>query len=235
MDSLNELLENAGISVSPQAVELMEQHAHLVLTANQTLNLTRIVDWPDVLRLHILDSLLALTEVEQAPSGGMLDMGSGAGYPGIPLSIATQRPCLLVESVKKKAAFLQSVSDQLGVQGLSCAAVRVEELASLPEHREAYAVVTARALSKLVSLVELARPLLSHDGVLIALKADLGDEELRRARIAAARVGMSEKSVRRLILPGGSEHRTLVTFARTGRSAVALPRRVGLAQKSPLG
>lgn len=235
MDSLNELLENAGLSVAPQAVELMEQHARLVLATNQTLNLTRIVEWPDVLRLHILDSLLALTEVEQAPPGRMLDMGSGAGYPGVPLSIATHRPCLLVESIKKKAAFLELASAQLNIQGLSCAAVRVEELASQRQHREAYAVVTARAVSKLVSLVELARPLLSDNGVLIALKADLDDEELRRARTVAARVGMSEKSVRRLTLPGGSEQRTLVTFARTGKSTVSLPRRVGLAQKSPLG
>lgn len=235
MDSLRELLENAGLSVRPEAVALMEAHARLVLSANQTLNLTRIVKWPDVIRLHILDSLMALPEVAEAPPGKMLDIGSGAGFPGIPLSLATERPCLLVESIKKKTAFLESASAELGQEGLSCAAIRVEELAQQRVHRGAYAVVTARAVSQLASLVELARPLLSEGGVLIALKAHLDEEEIRLARATAKTVGMSEKSVRRLALPGGGEQRTLVTFQRTGESRIALPRRVGLAQKSPLG
>ncbi len=234
MDSLAQHLAQSSIEISSAHLELMERHARMVIAGNESLNLTRIVEWPAVLRLHILDSLLALQEVDLAPAGSMLDFGSGAGYPGIPLGIATGRPTCLVESVKKKAAFLASVCDELSLQNITVEALRVEEVADLSEYSKSQAVVLARAVSQLPSLVELARPLLLKGGVLVALKANVTDEELRRGSLVASRLGMAESSVRRLVLPGGSEQRALVSYVCREPSGVRLPRRVGLAQNSPL-
>jgi 16S rRNA (guanine527-N7)-methyltransferase len=162
----------------------------------------------------------------------MADIGSGAGYPGIPLALTSGRFVTLIESRGRKASFLQEVVDVLGVDG-DVAAVRAEELAAGRQGR--YAVVTARAVAPLAALVELASPLLVEGGRLVAMKGSPEESELTHGNTAALLVGMKRLSVERVRLPGSDVHRTIVTYVRSGRPSVKLPRSPGAAQRRTFG
>ena len=148
---------------------LFEKHLQLVIEANKTTNLTRIDDVEKARILHIEDSLAALQEINAAPRGEYADIGSGAGYPGIPLAIATGRKTTLVDSVKKKAAFLEKFVDELGLKDtVSVYGGRVEELSL--ERPKSFSVITARAFSSLASILELAIPCYNATGRWSAIK-----------------------------------------------------------------
>ena len=227
-------LDELGLTVDATQQEWMLQYLFAVLDANTRINLTRITDPESAIRLHLVDSLVALPELSTAPLGRVLDIGSGGGFPGVPLAVASGREFVLLDSVAKKIAAVVSVLDALPSPGATIAvsAERAEDVAS--SDPRGFAAVVARAVAPLPSLVELAAPVLIEGGVLIALKGRPGPEEYASGRAAAKLVGMTELKRRELTLPSGGEMRTIVVYRKTGRSSVALPRRTGLAQNSPL-
>lgn len=227
------LCADAGVVVSLSCAAASLSYLEAIQAANESVNLTRISDFEQGIRLHVVDSLVALPEVVAAPDGPMLDLGSGGGFPGVPLALASSRPTTLLDSTAKK---MRAVEEVLVAEGLATviatAAARAEEYATQqPNH---FAVVVARAVAPLPSLVELAAPFLSTDGVFVALKGSPEGTERTNARRVAALVGLRESSWRELLLPGGSETRTLVTYRRVAEPQVRIPRRTGLAQHSPL-
>lgn len=157
--------------------ELLDKHLELVIEENKVTNLTRIVDWESAQILHVEDSLAGLPEVEGALEGPYLDMGSGAGFPGIPLAIMTGRETLLADSVGKKTRALDSFAAELGIDDIvSTYHGRIEDLAlQQPNH---FSLVTARALSSLASLLELASPLLAKGGRLVCYKTTVNQRNL---------------------------------------------------------
>lgn len=216
-----------------QTMSLMQRYLDSILEANKVTNLTRITDGEQARLLHIEDSLVGLPEVNEAPTGLYGDLGSGGGFPGVPLALATGRKTLLVDSVKKKMAIVQSALDDLSLsEQISTSSERIEDLPL--EYKEKFAVLTARALSKLVSLVELASPLLKKGGRLVCYKAQLSSEELEEALAVQDLVGMKMISQREICLSDGETARTIVVFEKIGKSRIKLPRRIGLAQKQPL-
>jgi 16S rRNA (guanine527-N7)-methyltransferase len=228
---LVEHAEAIGLHLSETRAWELLFHLDMVLRANEALNLTAIRDREEAVRLHILDSLYAARAVTQAPEGEVADLGTGAGYPGIPIAIATDRETTLVESKHKKAAFLEMAASALD-HDLHVRAIRSEELALA--RPAAYSTVTARAVTQLASLVELAAPLLGSGGWLIAMKGTPSEEEVRDGDRAAERVGMERVRVDAYDLAGGDEARTLVLYEKSGAATVELPRRPGMAQKRPL-
>ncbi|WP_370798217.1 16S rRNA (guanine(527)-N(7))-methyltransferase RsmG [Adlercreutzia equolifaciens] len=216
-----------------QTMSLMQRYLDSILEANKVTNLTRITDGEQARLLHIEDSLVGLPEVNEAPTGLYGDLGSGGGFPGVPLALATGRKTLLVDSVKKKMAIVQSALDDLSLsEQISTSSERIEDLPL--EYKEKFAVLTARALSKLVSLIELASPLLKKGGRLVCYKAQLSSEELEEALAVQDLVGMKMISQREICLSDGEITRTIVVFEKIGKSRIKLPRRIGLAQKQPL-
>lgn len=216
-----------------QTMSLMQRYLNSILEANKVTNLTRITDGEQARLLHIEDSLVGLPEVNEAPTGLYGDLGSGGGFPGVPLALATGRKTLLVDSVKKKMAIVQSALDDLSLsEQISTSSERIEDLPL--EYKEKFAVLTARALSKLVSLIELASPLLKKGGRLVCYKAQLSSEELEEALAVQDLVGMKMISQREICLSDGETTRTIVVFEKIGKSRIKLPRRIGLAQKQPL-
>jgi len=216
-----------------QTMNLMQRYLDSILEANKVTNLTRITDGEQARLLHIEDSLVGLPEVNEAPTGLYGDLGSGGGFPGVPLALATGRKTLLVDSVKKKMAIVQSALDDLSLsEQISTSSERIEDLPL--EYKEKFAVLTARALSKLVSLIELASPLLKKGGRLVCYKAQLSSEELEEALAVQDLVGMKMISQREICLSDGETTRTIVVFEKIGKSRIKLPRRIGLAQKQPL-
>lgn len=231
--SASHMLAHLGLNVEPEALKTMLRHLDFVLEANTTVNLTAITQPDDALRLHLIDSLTALPEVSDAPKGRLVDIGTGAGFPGLELGLATGRETLLVDSVRKKTDAIQRFLLQEALDSwISVSALRAEELAR--QQREQFAVVTARALSSLPSLVELAAPLLGQGGRLVAMKGQLDQAEVDRAHHVAALVGMRFETRRNLVLPLGGEMRELIVFSRCGKPRLAVPRREGLAQRRPL-
>jgi 16S rRNA (guanine527-N7)-methyltransferase len=229
-DVLRGLLD-VGVAASAKQANLLARHAQLVAEANRSFNLTRVTSSEEVLRLHIGDSATALPFVEAAPSGTVLDLGSGAGYPGVVLSVLSDRNLVLVESVTKKANFLRSVASELSLNAVVLD-IRAEELAL--ESPAAYSCVVARAVSALPSLIELASPLLAVGGRLVCMKAKPSQEELDSGAFAAGRCGMRLLENSQFELPGG-ESRSIVVYERRGKAHEKLPRRSGMAQRHPLG
>jgi len=212
---------------------LLERHVDLLLEANQRVNLTAVREKSAAMRLHVLDSLGVIETINEAPAGRVADLGSGGGFPGIPIAVCTDRNVTLVESVKKKAAFLEFAIQDLGIaESVSVSALRAEEEAlRAPGH---YSVVVCRALSALPSLIELASPLLSDGGWLVAMKGRLEESEVSSGRNAADLLAMSEKSIVRYQLPGGDEQRAIVVYQKSGKPRLKLPRNPGMAQRRPL-
>lgn len=224
MDVYEKLTENQK--------HLMEQHLKLVMKANEVVNLTRIDTFDDGLVLHIEDSLSALKEVNDAPEGKLADMGSGAGFPGIPLAIATGRKTILIDARQKKMKLVESMIEEMGLNDqIEVFAGRAELLAR--KNVDAFAVITARALAKLSVLMELASPLLKQGGRLVCYKAHVDEEELEQAYRIESLVAMKHISDRSFILNGEYERRIIV-FEKQGKPKIKLPRREGEAQNNPL-
>jgi 16S rRNA (guanine527-N7)-methyltransferase len=212
--------------------ELITKHLELVIEANKTTNITRISSFEEGMVLHVEDSLSGLLEVNKSPEGLYGDMGSGAGFPGIPLAIETGRPTVLIDSVGKKAVLLQKFADELGLDNVSSYGGRLEELAA--ERPGQFSVLTARALSKLGSLMELAAPLLKKSGRLICYKSHIEEEELAHAISLEKKLGLKLVSDRDFYLSDGETYRRIVTFEKVKKPTIKLPRHVGYAQKKPL-
>lgn len=210
--------------------DLLKRHLELVIEANKTTNITRISTWEEGMLLHVEDSLVGLPEVMDAPAGRMADIGSGAGYPGIPLAIESGRQTLLADSVGKKTAILSSMVETLGLENVEVYTGRIEDLAR--EKPAAFTVVTARALAQLSILMELASPMLQQGGRLVCYKANVSDEELQHALSLQEQLGMKRMSDRTVTL--GDNCRRIICFEKTGRPKIKLPRKVGMAQKRPL-
>lgn len=231
---LRTALYEAGIELDDQKVGLLYRHLELVIHKNQTTNLTRIDGVEDGSYLHVVDSLLLLSAFDAAPKGSFMDIGTGAGYPGIPLAIVTGRKAMLVDSVRKKAAAVEEFVRALGLQSkVRVDSARVEELGRTQRGR--YAVVTARAVAQTNVLVEYAAPLLCKGGHLIVAKARPSDEEIEAANRAARLCGLKSVSRETFELPGGRGHREVLSYQKVGNPVVRLPRAVGMAQHHPLG
>jgi 16S rRNA (guanine527-N7)-methyltransferase len=219
-----------GVRLPDVAADAIAQHLEMVYCANAVMNLTRIPRDEGV-TLHVIDSLMGLSEMNRSPEGPWLDIGSGAGYPGIPLGIASGRRIDLVESVGRKAAFLESVVAELRLDA-TVRGCRAEDAGN--ESPGTYAAVSARAVSELPALVELASPLLALGGRLVCWKGDPTPEERVRGRKVAALTGMRHLRDVDVRIPGSDAKRTLVVYERAGAPSVRLPRRIGLAQSKPL-
>lgn len=213
--------------------KLIEKYLDLVLEANKTINLTRITDRSQAEILHIEDSLVALDEINACPEGLYADLGTGGGFPGVPVAISTGRRTILVDSVKKKVNTLASIIDELGLnEQIGVYAGRIEDLAKT--NRGEFSLLTARALSRLVSLLELSSPLLKQGGRLVCYKANVSSEELEQALDIQSLVGMKLISDRSVLLSDGVTNRRILVFEKYRPEKIKLPRRVGLAQNNPL-
>ena len=190
--------------------------------------------------VHVADSLSGLDVSDLARARRIADLGSGAGFPGLPLAIALPGATIdLIESAGRKTAVIDRLIQAAKVDNARSVKARAEEWAAvtpaLGGGREAYAAVTARALASLPVLVEYAAPLLRDSGVLVAWKGAVGEDEKRLGRGAAAELGMSREEVRRVEPFEGSRERHLWVFRKIAPTPAGYPRRPGMAAKRPLG
>lgn len=211
----------------------------LLVDTNKVMNLTAITELEDVIRKHFLDSL-ALVKVypqimESDYVGRIIDVGTGAGFPGIPLKIAFPHlRILLLDSLNKRVGFLDTVIQEIGLCDISTVHCRAEDGARQKEYREAFDLCVSRAVANLAVLSEYSIPFLKEGGYFIPYKSGNIDEELEQAKGAVTVLGGEVEAVKRLELPGGIE-RSFVFIRKKKETPKAYPRKAGTASKKPLG
>ena len=218
-----------------EKAEVLAAYLQEILTINQHINLTSIRDFSEGFLLHLEDSLSALPEIMQAEQGEYADVGCGGGFPGVPLGVASGRKTALVDSrAKKVKAVMQAICSAKANKfaEFEGVATRIEDFGR--ERKGEFAVVTARALSSLPSLLELAAPLLQMGGSFVALKSEISAEEDEWGEKLAPKLGLALANKRKLTLTDGETRRVIYTFNKVGEPKLKLPRKVGMAQKNPL-
>ncbi|TFU14246.1 16S rRNA (guanine(527)-N(7))-methyltransferase RsmG [Thermus tengchongensis] len=242
-----------GVGLSPKGVQLLleggkalglDLEAHLsafsrfydlLMEANRRTNLTALRTEEEVVVKHFLDSLTLLTLPLFQGSWRVLDLGTGAGFPGLPLKIV--RPELeitLLDATKKKVAFVAEAVEALGLKGAYPLWGRAEELAHRPEYREAYGRVVARAVAPLCVLAELGLPFVALGGYMVAQKGPRVAEELEALPKALALLGGGSVTLHTLLLPVVQEERNLVVVVKEASTPAKYPRRPGVPEKNPL-
>jgi len=232
LSRLSSYCNEYSLKVTDRDLEECIKHLDLVLETNKTTNLTRILNVDDAAVLHILDSLVLLPYINKAPEGALLDMGTGAGFPGIPLTIVSHRKATYIDSVGKKVDAVNSFITALGLKHTHAVHDRLEEYAR--SHKKQYSVVTARALAPLPVLVEYAAPFLKDGGLFVITKGNPSDDELNSGMTAAKICGFSTLLTDAIDLPDGLGHREFIVLKKTHTASIALPRANGMAKKIPL-
>ena len=234
-DELRELLHSYGLDCGEREASLLLGHLGLVIEKNKVVNLTRITSPSEALVLHVLDSLLPLCSehVRMGEKDRYADMGTGAGFPGIPLGIMTGASGLLLDSVGKKVSAVNEFIGELGLSNLSAVQTRVEDLdRSL---LGTFDFVFARAVAQANVLLEYATPLLGMGGRVVLEKGRPEEAEIVAADSAARLCGLIPVSRETFELPNGLGHREILIYEKHGRSRVKLPRKAGVAKREPLG
>ncbi|WP_104991819.1 16S rRNA (guanine(527)-N(7))-methyltransferase RsmG [Deinococcus sp. NW-56] len=198
-------------------------------------NLTALRDERDIVLKHFVDSLTCLRGSWLGGDGRVLDLGTGAGFPALPLAIVQPELRFTpVDATAKKIAFVTRTAAALELSNVTPLTARAETLGRDPAHREGYGRVVTRAVASLPALAELALPLLREGGVLVAQKGPISPEELEAGRLAAAEVGGEVRAVDAFALPVLGEARTLVVVEKTGPTPERYPRREGVPARKPL-
>ena len=230
MRSLLAHADRLGVTLDAKAVARFKRYRDLLLAANERFNLTRITDPDDVEVRLFADSLSLLPHVPDQASR-LLDIGSGGGVPGLALAIA--RPDLsmtLLDATAKKTRFLTETADALGLLNVAAIQGRAEEIARDRNHRERYDAVTARAVARLVTLVELTLPFLRVGGLAVLPKGSAASQELDEARYAIGLLGGRARP----LIETDIEGTTLVVVDKRKPTPAAYPRNTGVPNKSPL-
>lgn len=229
---LKEGLAKTGLTLAESQLNQMADYYELLLAGNQVMNLTGITEAHEVAEKHVADSLMVAAFLQEGDA--VLDLGSGAGLPGIPLAIACPGcSFVLVDSLQKRCRFLEEVAAKLQLPNVRVIHGRAEELARLPEQRQQYQVATARAVAALPVLAEYTLPFLRLGGKLVAMKGSQGREELAAAQKALQVLGGGKASVQQYTLQTG-ETRTLLVVMKARPTPKAYPRKPGNIKKNPL-
>lgn len=238
-EEFKQALQARGLTVTEQQMAQFAQYYRVLVAVNQTMNLTALTQEKDVYLKHFFDSLtLALVYPDlQQRALTVCDVGSGAGFPAIPLKIMfPQLQVTIIDALQKRIRFLEDLVQQLGLTGVTCRHARAEEFAGRRQPtREAFDVVTARAVAKLPVLAEWCLPLTRMGGYFIALKGAQGAAEVTTATKAFSLLGGHFERQIEFELPSTAGQRDIIIVKKTALTPKRYPRKPGMALKQPLG
>ncbi len=237
MNRLKILAGQLDIQLSDEQLEQFQIYYDMLIEKNKVMNLTAITQLDEVITKHFLDSI-ALASVYQNIKEDelkIIDLGTGAGFPGIPLKIAfPQLKITLMDSLNKRIVFLQSVIEKLQLSGIEAIHGRAEEMAKKKEFREKYDLCVSRAVSNLSTLSEYCLPFVRIDGKFISYKASEIEEELESSRKAIKLLGGKLSTVNKITLPESDIERSFVIIDKIEKTSKTYPRKPGTAAKEPI-
>ncbi len=232
--TLQQAAEQAGFPLTEAQLAQFTQYAAQLLETNKTLNLTAITDPDEVALKHMVDSLLVYN-AGHFHNKTVVDVGTGAGFPGLPLKLYdTTMRLTLIDALQKRLHFLEEVVASLQLGQVRLLHARAEDAGRDPKLREAFDTAVSRAVAALPVLCEYCLPLVRVGGVCYALKGSKGPEEAKAARHAVQVLGGKITDVQSVALPGLTDQRTLITITKIRPTPKQYPRKAGTAAKRPL-
>ena len=226
-------LEELGISLSEEQIGQFLTYYEMLVEKNKVMNLTAITEFDDVIEKHFLDSLSLIKVCDLNRELSVMDMGTGAGFPGIPLKIAFPKlQVTLADSLNKRILFLQEVIDKLGLKGVEAIHARAEELGKNKSYREQYDLGVSRAVANLASLEEYCVPFVKIGGSFISYKSGEIEKEVANAKNATFLLGGKVKNVYKFDLY--EQKRSFVVIEKCTGTPKTYPRKAGTPTKTPL-
>lgn len=235
LNKLQDGLEKLDISLSDLQLKQLLIFYEVLKEKNKVLNLTAITDFDEVVDKHFLDSLSLIKMIDLTQPLKILDLGTGAGFPGIPLKIAfPQLEIVLMDSLNKRVLFLKDVITELKLHKISALHGRAEEIARKSDYREKFDICVSRAVANLSALSEYCIPFVRQGGMFISYKSGEIEEEVLQAKRAVHLLGGKIKEVEKFQLPGTDIWRSFVKIEKINKTSKTYPRKAGTPTREPL-
>ena len=230
LQTLKEGLPQLGLELNDEICNRLCDFGRAMVKQNEVMNLTGITEDAPVAKLHLLDSLTVLACAD-LKGKTIIDVGCGAGFPGVPLSIACpEAKVTLLDSLAKRMNWLETVLPQIGVKNAECVTARAEE--AVAKRRESYDFATSRAVARLNILLELTAPYVKVGGKVLAMKGAAAKEELEEAKSAISKLGLKIEEVREFPVDG-TQHAVIV-LRKVASTPAKYPRRFAKIKQNPL-
>lgn len=235
MKILVDSAEEIGVPLSVQQAEQMEKLKNYLVAENEKFNLTGIKDETGIAIKHMADSLTLFRVPGVRDCGSFIDVGTGAGFPGLVMAVLMpETKATLLDSVGKKVKFVQNAALMLGLRNVKAITGRAEELAHLPEHREKYGLSVVRGVASISTAAEYCVPFLRKGGIFIAMKGPQAEEEMDDGKAALFSMGAKLTGINKVSLPQGQGERSLVYATKLSPTPGRFPRRTGEPQRRPI-
>ena len=234
-EEMKKVSEEAGFRLSEEQLQSLSTYYEMLIDWNQRMNLTAITEPGEVAVKHMIDSLSAYDEKRFSGAPRLIDIGTGAGFPGLPLKILVPGLRLtLMDSLGKRVHFLEAVCERLHLTDVRCIHARAEEAARQKEYRGRFDLATSRAVARLPILLEYAVPFLKVGGTFLALKGRDYAAEAEESAHALKVLGAEIESIRPVRLPGLEDRRAILAIRKLAPTPRAYPRKAGTPAKKPL-
>lgn len=234
-DKFEKGLCELGISLSTKQREQFDKYYELLVEWNKVMNLTGITEYDEVNLKHFIDSLSVVRVVDMKSVKRVIDVGTGAGFPGIPLKIAfPDTEILLLDSLNKRVKFLNEVITTLGLENITAIHGRAEDIAKNKSYREQFDLCVSRAVANLSTLCEYSLPFLWISGSFVSYKGEYSENEIKQAEKAVDILGGKISKIDRFKLPGTDMGRSLIKIDKVKKTPGKYPRKAGLPAKEPI-
>ena len=230
-----EKLAHLGITLDEKQKQQFNRYFEILVEWNKVMNLTGITEYEEVNEKHFVDSLSLVKAADIKNIKSVIDIGTGAGFPGVPLKIAFPHlEIVLLDSLNKRVKFLNAVIDELGLEGIKTLHGRAEDYAKQTEYREKFDLCVSRAVANLATLSEYCLPYVNKGGMFIPYKSGEIDEEVQNSKKAIHLLGGQLDDVIKFQLPGTEIGRSFVKIKKVSNTNKKYPRKAGLPTKEPL-
>lgn len=234
-DKFEKGLYELGINLSLKQREQFDKYYELLVEWNKVMNLTGITEYDEVNLKHFIDSLSVVRVVDMKSVKRVIDVGTGAGFPGIPLKIAfPDTEILLLDSLNKRVKFLNEVITTLGLENITAIHGRAEDIAKNKSYREQFDLCVSRAVANLSTLCEYSLPFLWISGSFVSYKGEYSENEIKQAEKAVDILGGKISKIDRFKLPGTDMGRSLIKIDKVKKTPGKYPRKAGLPAKEPI-